>query len=73
MADKRAKLKPELVSWVCKQIIGNRRLPEKLRICAIDFLFTIADTKKKQLNTNEHMLKEVVETALLTCSEPPHK
>jgi len=73
MAEKRGKLKPELVSWVCTKIVKNKRLPEKLRICAIDFLFTLADTKKKQLNSNEQMLKEIVETALLACSEPPQK
>jgi len=57
MAEKRGKLKPDLVSWVCRKIVSNKPLPEKLRICAIDFLFTLADTKKKQLNNNEQMLK----------------
>lgn len=73
MADKRGKIKPELVSWVCKKVIANKRLPEKIRVCAVDFLFKLSDTKKKQLNRNEQMLKEIVEAALLACCEPPHK
>jgi hypothetical protein len=68
MADKRGKIKTELVSWVCKKIISNRRLPEKLRICGVDFLFTVVDIQLRLLQKNPDLLKEVVETACLACS-----
>lgn len=71
MAEKRGKIKPEIISWVCGKIVREKRLGEKLRICGVDFLFTVVEFQSKMLAKNEGLLKEIVQTVCLVCSEPP--
>lgn len=60
MAEKRGKLEPKLISWVCRNIVLNQKHPEKLRICGVDFLFSVSDIQTKMLYKNEQILKEIV-------------
>lgn len=52
MAEKRGKVKPEVIVWVCRKIVREKRLPEKLRICGVDFLFTVMEHQTKLLAKN---------------------
>ena len=57
---------------MCQKIIGNRKLSNRLRTAGCDYLFSFADFCPKQLGSKDVLLKQVVETVCLTCSEPYH-
>ena len=66
------KLPEEVTIWICDKVIGNRKLSNRFRTAGCDYLFSFADCMPKQLANSQTLLKKVVETVCLTCSEP-HK
>jgi hypothetical protein len=72
MAERKIKLEDEITIWVCDKIVGNRKLSNRFRTAGCDYLFAFAESMPKQLAAKEALLKKVVETVCLTCSEPHH-
>lgn len=72
MADRKIKLLDDVTIWVCDKIISNRKLSNRFRTAGCDYLFSLAESNSKHLANRDALLKKVVETVCLTCSEPYH-
>ena len=68
---KNSTISPEVIVWMCKKIILDKSLPEKLRTSGLDFLYSVTFQQVKLLNKNVDLLREVVHTVSMVCSEPP--
>ena len=51
-------------------VVSNKKLSKKFRTAGMDFLLTYAEFNGKTLASKENLLKEVVSTVCLVCSEP---
>lgn len=60
----------EIVEWICTRIVGNQQLSPKFRVSGLDFLSTYTEFSGKALVSKEKLLRKVVETICLVCSEP---
>ncbi len=72
MVDRKIKVADEVTAWVCDKIIRNKKLSHRFRTAGCDYLFSLAESLSKHLSSRDSLLKKVVETACLTCSEPYH-
>ena len=70
MAERRVKMNEEIIEWVCVKIVGNSSLSPKFRVSGLDFLSTYTEFSGKTLASKEKLLRKVVETVCLVCSEP---
>ena len=70
MIERKTKVVDDVTVWVCDKIVGNKKLSNRLRTAGCDYLFAMADCMPKQLGSKEALLKKVIETVCLTCSEP---
>jgi len=70
MVERKLKLADEVTIWVCDKIVGNRKLSNKFRTAGCDYLFSMTDFCPKTLASKDALLKKIVETVCLTCSEP---
>ena len=70
MVERKVRLADEVTVWVCDKIIGNKKMSNRMRTAGCDYLFSMTDCLPKQLGSKEVLLKKVVETVWLTCSEP---
>lgn len=70
MVERKIKVADEVTIWVCEKIVGNKALSSRFRTAGCDYLFSLTDRMPKQLAGKESLLKKVVETVCLTCSEP---
>ncbi len=72
MVDRKIKVADDVTIWVCDKIISNRKLSNRFRTAGCDYLFSLAESGSKLLASRDILLKKVVETVCLTCSEPYH-
>lgn len=61
-AKKSGELKPKFASWVCKNIVANGTLSERVRASGVDFLF-IASKKQENLLSKKNFMKDMIEAA----------
>lgn len=59
VAKKSGELKPKFASWVCKNIVGNKGLSERVRASGVDFLF-IASKKQESLLSKKNFMKDMI-------------
>lgn len=70
MVDRKIRVADDVTIWVCDKIISNKKLSNRFRTAGCDYLFSLAESASKHLGTRDNLLKKVVETVCLTCSEP---
>lgn len=70
MVERKIKLNDQIIIWVCDKIVSNKKLSNRFRTAGCDFLDSLIEYNPKSVANKEQLLKKVVETVCLTCSEP---
>ena len=73
LALKKTQLHPDVIVWIMGKTVANAEASEEVKIAGLDFLKELAENqwKNKILNSNENLLKHVVETlCLIVCTLP---